>query len=135
RVEETKAGRLGVRGLLLGQPGKELPQLRQDLSDLAGAATELPPHGSLISLAYICAQRLRPRPVCRGAARLPAAAGENGGPPCRCGRQQLLGQPALADPRLALDEEEAATAGKGVLEPGGELGQFRLTPDEGRPIV
>src|SRR5262249_36921681 len=44
--------------------------------------------------------------------------------------RQLVGEPALSDPGLASDEEEAATPGERILEPRLELGQLTLPPDE-----
>src|SRR4029077_7824474 len=44
----------------------------------------------------------------------------------------LVGEPALADPRLYTQQEQAASAGKCVVETARQLGQLGLAPDEAR---
>ena len=64
--------------------------------------------------ARVAAQRLHPRPVRRGAARLPAAPDQD----LRLARPrpggELLGEPALADPGLAADQQDAPAAAERV---------------------
>src|SRR5204862_1408352 len=86
-----------------------------------------------LGLADVAAKRLHPWPVGGGAARLPAATDEHARPPRARTTDQLLGEAALADPRLADEQEEAAMPGQHILEPREQLGQLGLAADEGAP--
>src|SRR5581483_1119180 len=69
------------------------------------------------------------------AARLPAAADEDARAAPAGLARQLVGERALPDPRLPLQQEEATPAGEGLVEAGPQLGELGLTPDEGPALV
>ena len=113
RLEEAEAGALAVQ--------------RRDLA----SGNEL----GEVTVVQIAPQRLDPRPVRRGAARLPAAPDQDLrlAPPRPGG--ELLDKPALADAGLARDEQDApATAeggAQGVVE-GRELARSAHEHPAGR---
>src|SRR5205814_9116352 len=76
---------------------------------------------------------LPPQPVRRAAPRHPAATDQHDRPPRARRTVQLLGEAALAHPRLADEQEEAAMPGQHILEPREQLGQLGLAADEGAP--
>jgi hypothetical protein len=79
-----------------------------------------------LCLAHVRTQRLHPGPVGGGAARLPAAADQDPRAARPGARDQLLGQAALADARLAHQQEQPPTAGEGVVEAADQLAQLAL---------
>ena len=75
----------------------------------------------LLEIASQSADDLKPRPVRRGAALLPAATGGDAHPSPGAEPGELARQPGLADTRLARHEDQRAAAGRGLLERGLEL--------------
>ena len=61
-------------------------------------------------------ERLRPRPVRRRSARLPATAPHHVSVECGGLASELLGQPSLADTRFAPQQHDAAPARHGVFQ-------------------
>ena len=133
-VEQPKARSLRIKRRRLGDAArKELAQLRKDLRDVRGARTELCAQRLRLRLADVAAKRLHPGPVGGSAARLPAATDEHAHPARARTTDQLLGEAALADPRLADEQEEAAMPGQRILEPREQCTQLSLAADEGAP--
>ena len=92
-------------------------QVREQLASSGSSArgiavgrAQLGASDSALAVAHVGAQRLDPRPVRRGAARLPAAADQDPGAAGPRAAGELVGQPALADAGLARDEQDAAAA-------------------------
>ena len=110
--------------------GQELAQLGQELRELRGARAELRAQRSGSLVAHVGAQRLHPRPVGGRAARLPAAPDEHARAARPRARDQLLGEPALADPGLAGEQEEPPAPGERVVEARAQLGELALAADE-----
>ena len=130
-VEQPEAGALGVGTGGRREIVEDLAQLRQQLGEVGGARAQLPAQRGGIGRADVRAQRLHPRPVRGRAAGLPAAADEDQRAARAGTRGELLGEPALADPRLADEQEQPPVAGLGVVEAGGQLRELAVAPDEG----
>src|SRR5207247_264238 len=113
-----------------GGPGQDRSQPRKNLRELDRSRPELAAQPLGIRLPNVAAERLHPRPVGRRAARLPAAPDEDLGTAYARVANQLVGQTALADPRLADEEEEASPAGNRVVQARVELGELALAADE-----
>ena len=71
-----------------------------------------------------------PRPVGRRAARLPAAAPRGRRPAVLGAPSELLGQAALADPRLAGQQEHAAASRESASSRGEQLAELVFPADE-----
>ena len=132
-LEQSEAGPVGVGGRRLREVGHQAPELGKDGGELGPLAAELGAHGLGVAVADVRAQRLDPRPVGRGAARLPAPADVHprSAPPGVA--THLLGQPALADARLAGDEDQPSLSGQRLVERGHQRGELMLASDEGVP--
>ncbi len=129
RLEQPEAGPLGVGCRGRREVGDEPAELGQDLGELPGARAERRGRqGRRVGEA--APQGLDPRPVGRGAARLPAAPDEHARAAVARAGRGLLDEPALADPRLAPDEGDAAVAGEGGVERIAEEGELALAADE-----
>ena len=105
-------------------------QVRRQLADVRRPAPE--PRGSVSVVAAFGdgLDDLRPRPVRRRAPAFPAAAPDH--PRAALGgvARKLLGEPRLADPGLAGDQEEAALADERVLQAGHQLGQLAVPAEQ-----
>ena len=124
-VEQAEARSLRPGRGWLRQVWEALAQLGDDLREIRGAGSELRAQRGGIALAHVGAQRLHPGPVGGGTARLPAAADQD---PRAAGSRlcdQLLGEAALADARLADEQEQAPAAGEGIIETGRRARQAR----------
>jgi hypothetical protein len=109
RLEQPEA-----RGLALGQ----FSQVGEQRGQLGGGSPG------------VAAQRLHPRPVGRRAARLPAAPDEHPrAVPLRAVGQRLR-QAALADPRLAGDQEQPPVPRHCPIDERQQLRQLALAADE-----
>ena len=131
-VEQAEARALGAGRGVRREVGEHVPQLRQQLGDVGCAQPELPAQRRGLGLAHVRAQRLHPRPVGGRASGLPAAADQDQRAACPRTRGELLGEPALADARLADEQEQPSAAGQRIVEAGGQLRQLALATDEGR---
>ena len=115
-VEQPEARALGLGRRRRRQVGDDVAQLRQQLGEVRRPGPELRPQRGGLGRADVGAQRLHPRPVGGRAAGLPAAADEHQRAARSRPRGELLGQPALADARLADEQEQAPAAGEGIVE-------------------
>ena len=75
-------------------------------------------------------QRIQPRPVRGRAPRLPAASPQHGAVRARRPARRLVGQPGLADARLARQQEEPPPPRHRAVQRGADLRQLALAPDE-----
>ena len=130
RLEEAEARTLGLRGRGSRQRRKALAQLRDDLSNFGGARPGLRGEHIRLDLARVGPERLRPGPAGRCLAGLPAAADQHSRSLSSRASDDLLGQPALPDARLTLDQEQPAAPGEGIVETRPELGELRSPADE-----
>src|SRR6266508_1972300 len=114
----------------LRQIREVLPQLGDDLGNVRRTCSELGAQRNGIALPHIGAERLDPRPIGGGSARLPAAPDED--PRAADSRvfNQFVREAALSDPRLSGEKEEPSVAGEGLLEPAEKLGELSLSADE-----
>src|SRR5256885_7607224 len=80
-----------------------------------------------------CSKRLRPGPVGRRPARLPAPAGEDDGASPSGFAQEPVREGALADAGLALEDDQPPATADRLVERGHELRQLRVPADE-RPV-
>jgi hypothetical protein len=130
RIEQAKARLLGVDRRRSGEVGKAIVNLGNDLRHIRhGGAEDLFQHAT-VALVELDAKDLRPGPVGRRALALPGAAPEDGGVAGRGALRQLVGELALADARLAGNQNDRAAAGDGALEPVVQRGELRLAADE-----
>lgn len=81
-------------------------------------------------IAHQPAQNARPRPERRHTVAMPAGGPSNGHPVGGRLRRDLLGQPGLADARLAREQNSAAAASDGVSEPLTEQRQMAVAPNQ-----
>ena len=130
RLEQPEPGVGGI-GHRRRKIGHDLAKFGQNRREIGPTPSDPRPHDVRIELAESRAQRLHPGPVGRGAARLPAAAHQDAGAPPSGVRRHLLGQAALADSRLAGEQEEAGAPGVRRLDPRQQRGELLLAPDEG----
>ncbi len=112
------------------QVGIELAQVRDHLGDVPDTGAELPAHDGLIGPPDEHAQSLHPRPVRRRAGVVPASPNEHPHPVVASSRRELIGQAALADARLAEQQEQAPLPGRRVTEPSEKLAQLTVAADE-----
>src|SRR3954453_5413833 len=110
--------------------GEEPPKLGKDRGQFGPFAAQLRSHRLGTVVADVRAQRLDPGPVGGCAAGLPAAADVHPRPALSRVATDLLGQPALADARLAGDEHEPSVTRERVLERFKERGELTLASDE-----
>ncbi len=110
RVVEAEARLVAPQRLRFRHGGDEVADLRQEPRDLGPVATQLPGETDGVGLAHVGADRLREGPVGRGGVGLMAGRGEDERAAHARVGDQLLGEPRLADPRLALDQRGAAAA-------------------------
>jgi hypothetical protein len=130
RVEEPEARAVRIEGTRSGQIGVEVGELGQELREVGGPFAEQHPERFRILRPHERSERLHPRPVRRRAARLPAAAPQHVRPSLLRPAGEFVGEAALADPRLADEQEEPPTAGQRVVEPGLERVELPLAADE-----
>jgi hypothetical protein len=130
RVEEPEPGVLRIGRGPCRHVRQHLADLGDDLRELGGARSELPTEGLWCLDADVGAQCLHPRPVGGRAARFPATAPHDPDPPLLGSSRQLVRQTALADPGLATKEEEPTAPTRRVVEPGQQLAQLAVSPDE-----
>ena len=109
-----------------------MPQLRDDLSEVGGTGAQLRPQRSGVALPHVAAKRLHPRPVRRRTTGLPAAADQDPGSSRGGMATQLVRQAALADARLADEQEQASAAGVRILKTTEQQLELRLAADERR---
>ena len=76
------------------------------------------------------ADPLYPGPVGWSAAGLPASAPQDEEPAIPSKRCELVGEPALSDPRFPGQQEEASSSVRGGIEAIDELGKLALSPNE-----
>ena len=109
---------------------EELAQLGQDLRELGRAGAEL--RAQRLRLGCRARTRAATAPTASTRARRPPPSSGRRAPRRRAprARVELLGEPALADARLAGEQEQAPAARERVVEAGGELGELALAPDE-----
>ena len=130
RVEEPEAGALRVERHGRAHVREELAELGEHLRDVGGAASEPLAHGRRILAAHVRPDRLRPRPVGRRTAGLPGAAEEGRRASLPRPLRELVREPALADARLAAEQDEAAAPGERRLERLLEDAELALAADE-----
>ncbi len=130
RVEQPEARRLGIERRRRAELGEPLAQLRQDLRDVRSARPQMRAQRVRVGLAHVRTERLHPRPVGGRSAGLPAAAHQDACAPGGRARDQLLGEPALADPRLADEQERPPAAMERVVEAGEQVGELPRAADE-----
>ena len=130
RVEEAEAGALRLERRGRRKIGEALAQLGDYLRKIRRASGELSGERVVVGLLHAGPQRLRPGPIGRRAARLPAAADDDPGAAGVRLRCERLREPALADARLAGQEQQAATAGKGTVQAVEELRELGAASDE-----
>ena len=130
RVEEAEAGALGVERHGRAYVREELAELREHLRDVGGAASQPLAHGRWILAAHVRPDRLRPRPVGRRTAGFPGAAEEGRRAPLPRPLRELIREPALADARLAAEQDEAAAPGERRIERLLEDTELALAADE-----
>ena len=106
RVEELKAGRVGLTGRWCLEIRNELVDLGKHLGDVDGARPQLPAHRVRIGLAHVRPQHLDPRPVRRRARVLPSSAPQGDESAVAGVRRHLVREAALADAGLPSDEDE-----------------------------
>ena len=132
RVEEAKARAL--RRALEGghQPGDAHPELRDQADQRRGGNTQRTAQRLVADGVDETAQDAEPRPVglCAGLGRAPSRQHQRR--VARGGRapDQLLGRPRLADPRLAGQQHDPATAPRHLLERFAEPRQHLGAPYE-----
>jgi len=134
-VEESEPRALGLEWGRLGKVRQELAELGQDLRDLHRPRSEPGPQRLRIGVAHEPTERLHPRPVGRRSARLPAASDESPGPARLPTAEHLLGQPALADPRLAPEQEEPASPCDRIVQALQERPELLFATDEAARTV
>ena len=130
-IEQPEARSLGFGPGGRRQVGDDVAQLRQQLGEVRRSRPQLPAQRAGLGPEDVGAQRLHPRPVGGGAAGLPAATDQDERAARPGERSELLGEAALADARLADEQEQAPVAGDGVLEAGGQLRELAVATDEG----
>ena len=141
RVEQPEAVGLRVERRRLGHVGEELAELREQLSDVGRAATELLAERCRCPRPGRRSHRLHPRPVGGRASGLPAAAPEDADVQRSRSAGELVGEPTLADARLPREDDELSSTHPRFAEGGLELGELSLAADEergrrvGRPRV
>jgi hypothetical protein len=129
-LEEAKARPLPLQCRWLGELREASAQLGQELGDVRCAAAELRSEPFGVGVAEVRAEGLDPGPVGRRAAGLPAPADEHCRPAGPCVLDQRLGEPALADPRLAGEEDQTPAPGDGVVQSAGEHSHLSAPADE-----
>jgi hypothetical protein len=129
-VEQPEARARLLRGRGLRQSREQLAQLGQELSQIHSTGAELRCQHVAVGRANVAPQRLHPRPVRGSASRLPASPDQNPGTARPRLAEHLLGQPGLADPRLAGQENQAPATGERVVECAGQRGELALATDE-----
>jgi len=130
RGEQAEAGTFPVRIGRDGKVGQPLPKLREEPHKFGAVSRQLTAQAAWLHLVHQGAQRLGPQPVRRRAARLPAAANQHLDSPRFGLRDQLLGQAALPDPRLADHQDQPPTASARIVKTGDQLAQLAHTADE-----
>jgi Aminotransferase class I and II len=109
---------------------RDIGQLGQQLRHEGGPGTEPRSQDFGVGISNVGPQGLHPGPVRWRSPRFPAAAPRHPDAALTGSRRRLVRQAALADPRLAGQEEESASSRHGVVEPGEQLGQLPLAADE-----
>ena len=119
-VEEEDGRALLGCGSQEGRHGVEEPESRSvgpDAARLPSCRKQLAQLGCVrVAVADVGAQRLHPGPVRRRAARLPGAPDENGHTAAPGEAQEFVGEEALADAWLALQQHEPTTTGECIFE-------------------
>jgi hypothetical protein len=132
-LEQVEARR--IRLLRANRGGRGRPQTLGEagdqLSDMGRPRTRPGGKGLLIQVLGEGTDQLAPRPERRCAPTLPAATPhDTGSLPGRV-RCKVLGQPGLADPGLAGDQEQPPPAAGRVLQGGQQLRHFPVPAHEG----
>jgi hypothetical protein len=105
-------------------------QLGQQLGDIAGACAHVAPDDVRGGRPQIGPQRLHPWPV-RGRTRiLPSASPQDLAPALACTCRELVRQPALADPRLAAEQDQSTAAETRLGEVLQQFTELALAPHE-----
>ena len=113
RVEQAHAL---APGCPFRQLRQQLRQFGKDLHDLRRSGPELRAQAAEVRVVESHPERLHPGPVRRCAAGLPAPADKHFYAPRTRASGELLGDPALADSRLADEQEEPPPTRDGVVE-------------------
>ena len=132
RVEQAEPGALRFHRRGRADIGQHLGDLRHDLRDEGGARSQLRPELLAVETADQGPQRLHPRPVRRCPAGLPAPPPRHLDPAIPGPRRRLTGQAALPDPRIPGQQEQPARPAGRVVEPGQQLSQLAVPPDQCR---
>ena len=90
---------------------------------------------ALADRSNVAAQRLRPGPVGGRATRLPAAPHQHPRAACSRARGQLVGKSALADARLATEQDEASVPRQRVVERRDEHGELASRVPRTTPVA
>ena len=130
-VEEREAGLLGLEVAGLGQV-EALAQLGRELGHPARAGAELRTQGVVVAVGGERAHDLHPRPERGRAAAVPAARPRDAMAVGRGALAQRGGQARLADAGLAGEQDEAAAAGRRLLERGVQIGQLPRASEKGK---
>src|SRR2546428_14087519 len=101
--------------------GDLVPKLGTDRREIGSPDAELPAENGWVAIADVRTERLHPGPVDGCAARLPTTTDKDAGTAGARTVDQLLGEPALADARLACEQEETPAAGKRAVQAGEKL--------------
>ena len=130
-VEEGEAGLLGLEVARLGQV-EALAKLGRELGHPARAGAELRTQGVVVAVGGEGAHDLHPRPERGRAAAVPAARPRDAMAVARGALTQRGGQARLADAGLAREQDEAAAAGRRLLERGVQIGQLPRASEKGK---
>ena len=112
------------------QLAQTLVQLWQDYSQDRTATAHLLSQNRLGNNSRVAAQRFEKWQVGWHPLQVGGAAAQNRRPSCYGKLGGLIEQPRLADPRLARQQHNAATALAGARKPLGQEGQLPLAPNK-----
>ncbi len=130
RVELPEPGGLGVEGRGFADVADELAHLGQHLREVPGHGGNLGSHRVRLLRSEVGPEDLHPRPVGRGAARLPAPPGQNPGAGVPRPGQELVREPALADARLTGQQVEPSSSRNRFVQAGLKGGELSFATDE-----
>ncbi len=130
RIEQLEACQFRLRDRRRRKVGEEFAQLRQHLRDVTCPGPKLRSELTRRDRPQVRAKRLDPGPVGGRPGALPATAPEHLVPAVARPRCEFVRQSALADARLATEQDDAPTPGSGLLERLEHLPELAIATDE-----